>query len=149
MILPDDVILIISEYSKPLKRRHLSQFWIDNPVPSNERVDHAIYLFNYYTFGICSNYRLEKLETQDKWIINIWNTWKESLHSKLTFTLSDLMKWDGVSFECYDYFRPYWSLPQDVVFTHLVTENDKVIRFLKKDQCRRFFVKNVRAPYFD
>ena len=32
MILPYEIVLIISEYSRPLKRRRISQFWVKRKV---------------------------------------------------------------------------------------------------------------------
>jgi hypothetical protein len=32
MILPDEIVRIISEYSRPLKRRRISQFWVRRKV---------------------------------------------------------------------------------------------------------------------
>jgi len=78
MILPDDVVSLISEYSRPLKRRIVSRFWVDEGIPDIQTM--ITRMIQMYT----------NLFDKDVWHIlePIW------LH-RITYTEDTLCKWNG------------------------------------------------------
>jgi hypothetical protein len=78
MFLPDDVILLISSYSKPLPRKVISKYWVDAGIPDKAIMD-TIMRQSYI-----------KMFDKDTWHI-IENYWLQ----KLTYTEGSLYTWDG------------------------------------------------------
>lgn len=95
MILPDDVILIISEYSRPLKRRIISQFWVDEGIPDTQTmITRMIQMY------------------KNLFDTNIWHILEPIWLHRITYTEDTLYKWNG-KFSYVDRGYIYIELPRD------------------------------------
>jgi hypothetical protein len=81
MEFPDDVLALIREYSRPLKRREVSKYWRDKKMFDLDVM--AVSVLNKF-IGLGCDYVILKRDG---------NTWEIS--NITTFTDTDLLKWNG------------------------------------------------------
>lgn len=104
MSLPDDVLSLISEYSKPLKRSNISQFWINEGV--------------FDTPSMITNMIQMYVDLFDK---NVWFLLEPIWLHRITYTEDTLRKWNG-KFAYIDRVSPKIILPKDKCqYEHLVS----------------------------
>lgn len=132
MILPDEIVTIISKYAKPLPRIHKSKFWVDNPVPNYEMISIVVSKFELYIGTISRYFRVEHLYTGKYWSIKAWIDGNTFLHCILRFTLEDVVKWNGRTFECRSgqVSKTIWSLTEDSMYTFGV-HGHKLVKLIK------------------
>jgi hypothetical protein len=97
MQLPDDVLSIISAFSKPLPRTTKSSCWSTQTL--DEMIVEIIGTYERY-IKQCNkrSYTLEYQNNSREWMIYAWIHDKK--HSTLYFTIKDIYAWDGKSFQC-------------------------------------------------
>lgn len=95
MEFPEDVIRIISAFSKPLQRVRIGSYWTTQTL--EEMIDEIVIK---YEKCVCRYYRTYSLEhtTSPTWTIRVWTNGE--IHSTLCFTRQEIFEWDGKSFEC-------------------------------------------------
>lgn len=97
MQLPDDVLSIVSAFSKPLPRTTKSSYWSTQTL--EEMIAEVMCKYEKY-IKQCDKrpYTLEHYHhSSDQWIIHAWINGK--IHSILHFTVKDIFAWDGKSFQ--------------------------------------------------
>ena len=97
MQLPDDVLAIISAFSKPLPRTKLSSHWSTQTL--EDMIAEIMCKYERY-IKQCDKrpYTLEHSHNSRQWKIHAWINGK--IHSILYFTIKDIYAWDGKSFQC-------------------------------------------------
>lgn len=146
--LPDDVLDIISSFSKPLKRRVVSCRWDETETEDDmlDKVDQWLIEKAYLWLeeGVIPNdqedhlvhFEVERKFDGTKWsftvvMLNIDGEMKDHVFN-LTFTRDELYRWDGNSYQTnHGYHRwGYWMkiLPDHDLVTHLQDDNGEVIR---------------------
>jgi len=93
-MLPDDVIDIISAFSKPLPKKRQSSYWKTQTL--EEMVDDIMIKFETYIKQCYTSYTLE--HTSSPWSIRAWMNGR--VVSTLCFTQQDILNWNGTNFEC-------------------------------------------------
>jgi len=141
MFFPDDVISIISAYSKPLKRISKSKFWIDNLVSEREMISVVLRKFELYIGSISMYFRVEHFRSVKYWSVKAWSDGNTFLHCILRFTLDDVIQWNGRTFESDS--TPIWRLTKDSIYTFGVHRN-KLVKLIKIKQP----VNNHKQLYF-
>lgn len=131
MFFPDEIISIISAYSKPLKRISKSKFWVDNPIPEREMISVVVSKFEFYIGSISRYFRVEHFHTGKYWSIKAWTEGNAFLHCILRFTMNDVIQWNGRTFE--SCVGPFWGLTKDIIYTFGVHKN-KLIKLIKIKQ---------------
>ena len=119
MQLPDDVLSIISAFSKPVSRTTKSSYW------STQTLDEMIaeIMCKYETYiKQCDKrpYTLEHCHNSRQWKIHAWINGK--IHSILYFTVKDIYAWDGKSFHCpsvHCYLSPTLRLTAGKILTYV------------------------------
>lgn len=138
MHFPEEILRIISEYSRPLKRTSKSKFWLDNPTTSlREKLSIVISKFELYIGSISRYFRIRHFDAGayhgiKHWCIWAWINGEMNLHCIMRFNMNDLLKWNGRTFERRGN-DTIWSLTEDSMYTFGV-QNDKVVKLIKIKQ---------------
>ena len=146
--LPDDVLDIISSFSKPLKRRVVSCMWDETETEDDmldrvdqwltDRADMLLHEGVIYSDqeDYLTNFNVDRKFDGTKWsftvvIFNIDGEIKNHMFN-LTFTRDELYRWDGSSYETnngYHRWGYWWKiLPDHDLVTHLQDNKGEVIR---------------------
>jgi hypothetical protein len=145
--LPDDVLDIISSFSKPLKRRVVSCRWDETETEDDmlDRVDQWLTdkADQWLDEGVISNdqedhlthFNVDRKFDGTKWsftvvMFNMDGEIKNHVFN-LTFTRDELYRWDGNKYKTNNGHRwGYWLkiLPDHDLVTHLQDEKGEVIR---------------------
>jgi len=104
MILPDDVLPLISEYSRPLKRSNISQFWVNEGVfDTSTMITKMIQMY---------------IDLFDK---DVWPILEPIWLHRITYTEYTLRRWNG-KFAYVDRVSIKIILPKDKCqYEHLVS----------------------------
>lgn len=118
MQLPDDVLSIISAFSKPLPRTTKSSHWSTQSF--DEMIAEIMCKYERY-IKQCDNrpYTLEHRNNSHQWTIHAWIN--DKLHSILYFTVKDVFAWDGKSFyspSVQNYYAPTLRLTAGKIITY-------------------------------
>ncbi len=115
MEFPEEIITLIRDYSKPLKRRTISDFWLwENIVNFDDMVS---YVYNHVIKYFPGPVKLQAFNTH--YVI------QSNLNLfRISFTKKELMCWSGE----YEY-KNQWILEQDVYYKQLL--NEKKVVFSK------------------
>lgn len=137
MDFPEEILQIIYEYSRPLKRISKSKFWLDNPTPLHEMISVVVSKFELYIGSISGYFRVRHFNagTYDgikHWCIWAWINGELNLHCIMRFSMNDVMKWNGRTFERRGH-DTVWSLTEDSMYTFGV-QNNKVVKLIKIKQ---------------
>ena len=123
MEFPDDILGLIREYSKPLKRRRISDFWLWEDILDFD--DMLSYLYEHVYQQFYASYGpFESVQTGKKYVITSTVNKKFSI----TFNKEDLQCWSGQ----YSYNGIYypikrrWTLEQDIYHKQLLNEKKVV-----------------------
>lgn len=129
MELPEDVIRIISAFSKPLQRIRVGCYWTTQTL--EEMIEEIMIKYENYVRRYCLTYSLEHT-TSPKWTIRAWTNGE--IHSTLCFTKQEIFDWDGKSFECRSVtLSNKFHLTAAKISTYLCN-GDKKIRLLKSNR---------------
>ncbi len=118
MQLPDEVVGIISAFSKPLPRTTKSSYWSTQTL--DEMIIDIMCKYERY-IKQCDKrpYTLEHRHNSREWTIHAWIHGK--IHSILYFTVKDIYAWDGKSFNCpsvHCYLSPTLRLTTGNILTY-------------------------------
>ena len=129
MIFPDEIVSLISEFSKPLQRIQQSKYWSHHPTSRDKMVLQVMTTFGDYISSISVSYYLQKKYQDNYWIIRAWINNQEYVH--LRFSIDDLFKWNGCNFER-RYYSSIFNLTEDIMYTY-TTQNNKLIKLIKTE----------------
>ena len=132
MIFPDEIVSIISEYSKPLNRVQKSKYWIDHPVSYDEMITIIINKFELYIGSISRYFRVEHFKIGQYWCSKAWINGDNFLHCMLRFTMDDVIRWNGLNFEFTNKYviNKLLNLTEDIIYTIGVQE-DRIVKIIK------------------
>jgi hypothetical protein len=104
MELPDDVLALIREYSRPLSRREVSNFWKNKKVFDldlmAESVLNVLMADNMIEYIIGLEIHNAVLQRDG----NIWKIDGDNCRKIITFTDTDLLKWNGkINYDSHNY----------------------------------------------
>jgi len=130
MIFPDEIVSLISDFSKPLHRIQKSKYWSHHPTSRDKMISQAINRFEDYISSISVSYYLQKNYQEKYWSIRAWINNQEYLCCILRFSIDDLFKWNGCNFERRYYYSSILNLTEDIIYTY-TTQNTKLIKLIK------------------
>jgi hypothetical protein len=138
MILPDDVISLISEYSRPLKRRIVSDYWKRSDISSDgdmiaDAITHIACLLEHHCWFAETTLRLDIDyigRTTDKIAIDVWTKDDECeyLEMKLQLTMHHILNWKKND-EYYHVGLTEWYQSHQCI-TQLINNNGKIVKLL-------------------
>ena len=140
MILPDDVLTLISDYSRPLNRRVVSDYWnkpnikSDNDMISDVITHIALALQSHCWFAD-STLRLD-ISYTDIIHINVWviEDDDEYLEWHVSFGMYYVLNWKHGDERFHIGLTPYWSEPTRFI-TQLRTDNGTITRQTRFPAC--------------
>ncbi len=146
MILPDDVLSIISTYSKPLKRRKVSDYWnkpnikTDTDMVSDVVTNIALALQCHGWFSDCT-LRLD-ITYHDNIKINVWVIEDEDkyLEMKIKFDFHHVLNWKkndekyhiglaSLNDDHILWISKFWKMPTSYV-TQLINDKGRIVKIL-------------------
>lgn len=137
MILPDDVVRIISEYSRPLKRRTVSDYWNRSDIETDgdmiaDAITHIACILEHHCWFADTRIRLDinYIGNMDKIIIDVWakDDECEYLEMKLQLTMHDILNWEKND-EYYHVGLMHWCQSHQCI-TQLINNNGKIVKLL-------------------
>ena len=131
MIFPDDIVSLISEFSKPLQRIQKSKYWAYHPTSGDKMLLQAMTTFEDYISSISFSYYLQKNYQGKYWTIRAWINNQTYICCILRFSIDDLFKWNGCNFERRYYYSSILNLTEDIIYTY-TTQNNTLIKLIKK-----------------
>ena len=130
MIFPDEIVLLISEFSKPLKRMRQSKYWSHHPASNKTKIIQAMTKFEDYISSISLSYYLQKQYQGNYYTIRAWINNHGYVFCILRFSIEDIVKWNGCNFERRNY-NCVLNLTEDIIYTYTI-QNNKVVKLIKK-----------------
>lgn len=136
MFLPDDVISLISEYSRPLKRRLVSNYWNTPNITSDtdmlaDVISHIAFVLEYHVWFVDAKLRLDIVH-DDKITINVWviDDDHEYLEWKVYLEMIDVLNWNKHDELYHVGLTPFWINPSPYYITQLINDYGKIVKLL-------------------
>jgi predicted nucleic-acid-binding Zn-ribbon protein len=123
MEFPDDVLALIREFSRPLKRRIISNYWVGQGLDGiDEMVDQVFEVFKkeFWDYAVMCNHHCEYSE----WYIYRDDDLDEI---KVYFTETQLLEWNG-EFKVGFFEEDIMSLERDTIMYKQLLQDWQVVK---------------------
>lgn len=135
MILPDDILSLISTYSRPLKRRRVSNYWnnlyikSDNDMISDVITRIALKLQCHVLF--CDSELRLDVSYNDYININVWviEDDVEYLEWKISFEFYHVLNWKKNDERYHIGISNNWNTPTHYI-TQLINDNGTIVKII-------------------